>query len=44
MVYEISMGIRKDEPRLRAEVDRILASRRKDIARILDSYGVPQAR
>jgi mxaJ protein len=44
MVYEISMGIRKDEPRLHAEVDRVLASRRMDIARILDSYGVPQAR
>jgi mxaJ protein len=44
MVYEISMGIRKDEPRLRAGVDRVLASRRKDIALILDSYGVPRAR
>ena len=42
MVYEISMGIRKNEPKLRAEVDRVLTSRRREIAHILDSYGVPR--
>jgi mxaJ protein len=42
MVYEISMGIRKNEPRLRAEVDRVLASRPREIAGILAAYGVPR--
>jgi len=43
MVYEVSMGVRKDEPELRAKVEHILTERRSSIARILDDYGVPRA-
>jgi mxaJ protein len=40
-VYEISMGVRKSDKGLRAEVERILERRRDDIRRILAEYGVP---
>lgn len=41
MVYEISMGVRKDEPKLRREVEQALAAQSARIAAILRSYSVP---
>lgn len=43
MVYEISMGVRKDEPELKAAIDRLLTREAAAIRRILDGYGVPDA-
>jgi mxaJ protein len=42
MVFDISMGVRREDTQLRAEVDAILIKRRSDIDRILASYGVPR--
>lgn len=41
-VFDISMGVRRGEDSLLAEVDRILDRRRPDIERILDAFGVPR--
>jgi len=41
-VYDISLGVRREDTALRQELDAILARRRNDIARILDQYGVPR--
>jgi len=41
MVFDISMGVRKDDLKLRDRLDRVLATRRADIRRLLDAYGVP---
>jgi hypothetical protein len=43
MVYDISMGVRKDRPELRTAVDRQLARDETRIQSILSSYGVPRA-
>lgn len=43
MVYDISMGVRKDDPGLKQQVETILARRRSAIAQLLDRYGVPAA-
>lgn len=43
MVYDISMGVRREDTALRDEVEGILARRRKDVDRILSDYGVPRA-
>lgn len=43
MLYDISMGLRKDRPELRGQVEKVLARRRPEIARILKVYGVPVA-
>jgi mxaJ protein len=42
MVFDISMGVRKQDTRLRAEIDAILDKRRGDVDRILAAYGVPR--
>lgn len=42
MVYDISMGVRRDEPALRKQVEAILDKERPAIKAILDAYGVPQ--
>jgi mxaJ protein len=42
MVYDISMGVRKDEPELRSAIDKLLARDAAPIAAILSSYGVPR--
>jgi mxaJ protein len=39
--YEISMGVRRSDKQLNAQVSRILATKRKEVQRILKSYGVP---
>jgi mxaJ protein len=43
MVFDISVGVRKDDPDLLKGVDRALARRHDDIARLLARYGVPDA-
>jgi mxaJ protein len=43
-VYDISMGVRKDEGALKAELQAILDRRRGDIRKILDEYGIPVVR
>jgi mxaJ protein len=42
MVWDISMGVRKDDDELRREIDAALARRRADIDVILSEYGVPR--
>jgi len=41
-VYDISMGVRRGDTRLRQRLDDEIERRRADIDRILDSYGVPR--
>jgi mxaJ protein len=41
-VYDISMGVRRDDPGLKADVEQVMARRRADIDAILDEYGVPR--
>jgi len=41
MVFDISMGVRKGERALRAELDQALARNREAIAQILAEYRVP---
>jgi mxaJ protein len=43
MVFDISMGVRKEDEALRQEVDDALLRRRSEIAAILADYGVPRA-
>ncbi len=40
-VFDISMGVRRGDDRLRDELDAILVDRRTEIEAILESYGVP---
>jgi mxaJ protein len=42
MVWDISMGVRKDDEMLRQEIDAALARRRAEIDAILADYGVPR--
>ncbi|MFL6592727.1 MAG: quinoprotein dehydrogenase-associated putative ABC transporter substrate-binding protein [Luteimonas sp.] len=42
MVFDISMGLRRDDRPLRRELDRALARNRESIDRILDDYHVPR--
>ena len=41
-VYDISMGVRRDDAGLKADVEQVMARRRADIDAILDEYGVPR--
>jgi mxaJ protein len=41
-VYDISMGVRRDDPGLKADVEGVLLRRRAAIDAILDRYGVPR--
>jgi mxaJ protein len=41
MVYDISMGVRRDSVALRRELEAALAKRAADIRAVLTSYGVP---
>ncbi|WP_305098021.1 substrate-binding domain-containing protein [Croceibacterium aestuarii] len=47
MAYDISVGVRKDDPQLRDDVDRVLKARKREIAKLLEDYGIepigPQA-
>jgi quinoprotein dehydrogenase-associated probable ABC transporter substrate-binding protein len=40
--FDIAMGVRKGDAALRDALDAALARRRGDIARILDTYGIPR--
>jgi mxaJ protein len=42
LAYSISMGVRKKDDALRRELDRVIETRRTEIGRILDAYGVPR--
>lgn len=42
MVFDISMGVRRDDTALYAEVEAILQRRQPEIDAILDEYGVPR--
>jgi mxaJ protein len=42
MIFDISMGVRKEDVGLRREVDEALARRRRDIDAVLAEYGVPR--
>ena len=41
-VFDISMGVRRDDVKLQAELDRILERRRPEIDALLGRYGVPR--
>jgi mxaJ protein len=41
-VYDISMGVRRDDAGLKADVEQVMMRRRADIDAILDEYGVPR--
>lgn len=41
-VFDISMGVRRDDAALKAEVEQILTRRRAEVEAILDEYGVPR--
>ena len=43
MVFDISMGVRRDDVKLRDQLDRVLEKRSGEIARLLAAYAVPQA-
>ena len=43
MVFDINMGVRKDDPNLRDEVNAALAKLQPQIDAVLASYGVPRA-
>lgn len=40
--FDISMGVRKKDRALKAELERVLTAKRAEIDRILDGYGVPR--
>jgi mxaJ protein len=42
MTYEIAVGVRRNEPQLRAQIDQILVRRRAKIHAILQAYHVPE--
>jgi mxaJ protein len=42
MIFDISMGVRKEDQALRQEVDAALSRRRAEIDAILSEYGVPR--
>ena len=41
-VFDISMGVRRNDDSLRARLDTVLHANRKEINALLDEYGVPQ--
>jgi mxaJ protein len=41
-VFDISMGVRRDDPALKDEVEAILRARHAEVEKILDDYGVPR--
>lgn len=43
MVFDISMGVRREDVRLRDELDAVLARRRTDVQLLLDRFDVPRA-
>jgi mxaJ protein len=43
MVFDISMGVRRDDAKLRDALDGVLDRRKGEISRLLAAYGVPNA-
>lgn len=43
-VYDISLGVRREEPEFKEELEEILERRQAEIQAILEEYGVPQVR
>jgi mxaJ protein len=43
MVFDISMGVRREDAKLKARLDTFLEERRPQIERLLDAYHVPRA-
>jgi mxaJ protein len=43
MVFDISMGVRRDDPKLKARLDQFLERRRGDVDALLQAYHVPRA-
>jgi len=43
MIYDISVGVRRSDPELLNEIDRVLTSRAREIDDLLDRYHVPRA-
>ena len=43
MIYDISVGVRKDDPKLLKAVNQVLARRRDNIAEKLAQFGIPKA-
>jgi mxaJ protein len=41
-VFDISMGVRREDVALKEQLDRILDKHRADIEELLDDYGVPR--
>jgi mxaJ protein len=41
MTFDIAMGLRRGDPGLRTELERVLTRRERDIRRLLTNYGVP---
>ena len=41
-VFDISMGVRRDDQELKSQLEQVLEQRRADIDRILDDYKVPR--
>jgi quinoprotein dehydrogenase-associated probable ABC transporter substrate-binding protein len=41
--FDVAMGVRRDDRQLRDELDRIIRTRREEIAAIVAQYGVPRA-
>lgn len=42
MVFDISLGVRREDVALRDELDAVLARRRTDVERLLDAFHVPR--
>jgi mxaJ protein len=40
-MFDIAMGVRRDDPTLRAALDGVITRRGDDMRRILRAYGVP---
>ena len=41
MQFDVSVGVRKNDPKLLKEIDRVLARRSGDIRKLLRAYRVP---
>jgi hypothetical protein len=41
MIFDVSMGVRKTDPALRAELDAVLARHETELKALLTAYGVP---
>lgn len=42
LTFTVSMGVRRDDPALKARLDRVIARRQRAIDALLDEYGLPR--